>query len=54
MTISVLNGGGIVTRGGTFFRVLLVLAIIVQGSLFAHDAHHPASRSQVTAITSNN
>jgi hypothetical protein len=39
MTISVLNGGGIVRKGGALFRVLIVLAIVAQGGLIAHHAH---------------
>jgi hypothetical protein len=47
MTISVLNGGGIVKKGGTLFRVLVVLAIIVQGGLVAHHAHDATPPVQV-------
>ena len=47
MTISVLNGGGIVRKGGALFRVLIVLAIVVQGGLVAHHAHDPAPQPQV-------
>jgi hypothetical protein len=46
MTISVINGGGIVRRSGTFFRVLIVLAIIAQGILVAHHAHAPVEQAQ--------
>ena len=49
MSISVLNGGGIVRKGGAVFRVLLVLAIVAQGGLVAHhtpDAARPAQTSQ--------
>jgi hypothetical protein len=49
MTISVINGGGIVKKSGAPFRVLIVLAIIVQGGLVAHHAHDPAP--PVQAIT---
>jgi hypothetical protein len=41
MTISVINGGGIVRKSGALFRVLIVLAILLQGSLVAHNAHDP-------------
>lgn len=36
MSISVINGGGIVRNGGMLLRVLIVLAILVQGGLFVH------------------
>jgi hypothetical protein len=39
MSISVINGGGIVQKSGALFRVLIVLAILLQGSLFVHNAH---------------
>jgi hypothetical protein len=48
MTISVINGGGIVRKGGVLFRVLIVLAIIAQGSLVAHNAHDPVGQAQTT------
>ena len=45
MSISVLNGGGIVRKGDALFRVLIVLAIFAQGGLIAHHAHaHDAAR----------
>lgn len=49
MSISVLNGGGIVRKGGALFRVLIVLAIVVQGALVVHhgrDAPRPVQMSQ--------
>ena len=48
MTISVLNGGGIVRKSGSLFRVLIVLAILVQGGLVAHEARAAASQPQTT------
>ena len=48
MTISVINGGVVVRKGGMLFRVLLVLAIIAQGVLVAHHAHDPAPGPNVT------
>ncbi len=48
MTISVINGGGIVKKGGTFFRVLIVLAILAQGALVVHHAHDPMEQAQTT------
>ncbi len=48
MTISVLNGGGIVRKGGAVFRVLIVLAIVVQGGLIAHHAHDTARQAQTS------
>ena len=47
MTISVINGG-VVRKGGAFFRVLIVLAIIAQGLLVAHHAHDPLRQAQTT------
>jgi hypothetical protein len=47
MTISVINGGGVVKRGGALFRVLLVLAIVAQGALVAHHVRD-AGRQPVT------
>jgi hypothetical protein len=47
MTISVLNGGGIVRKGGALFRVLIVLAIVVQGGLVAHHASEQARQVHV-------
>jgi hypothetical protein len=47
MTISVLNGGGIVRKGGALFRVLIVLAIVAQGGLVAHHSHDTARQAQV-------
>jgi hypothetical protein len=47
MTISVLNGGGIVKKGGALFRVLIVLAIVVQGGLVAHHARDTVPQVQV-------
>jgi hypothetical protein len=47
MTISVLNGGGIVRKGGALFRVLIVLAIVVQGGLVAHHGRDAARPVQV-------
>jgi hypothetical protein len=49
MTISVINGGGVVKKGGTFFRVLLVLAILVQAGLVAHHTHDAARQAQAIA-----
>ena len=46
MRISVLNGGGIVRKGGALFRVLIVLAIVTQGALVAHHAHDAAGQAQ--------
>ncbi len=46
MSISVLNGGGIVRKGGALFRVLLVLAIVVQGGLVAHHVHDAVGQAQ--------
>jgi hypothetical protein len=46
--ISVLNGGGIVRKGGALFRVLLVLAIVAQGGLVAHHAHQTARQVQAS------
>ena len=48
MTISVINGGGIVKKGGALFRVLIVLAILAQGGLVAHHAHEAVSQPQTT------
>ena len=42
MTLSVINGGGIVQKGGSLFRMLLVLSILFQGSLIAHNHAHAA------------
>jgi hypothetical protein len=50
MTISVINGGGVVKSGGALFRVLFVLAIVAQGALVAHHvrdaAGHPPAITQ--------
>ena len=51
MTISVVNGGGIVSRGGALFRLLLVLAIVAQGALVAHHAHEAARQAAVTQLS---
>jgi hypothetical protein len=49
MSISVINGGTVVRKGGALFRVLLVLAIVAQGALFVHHVHDAAA--QPTTIT---
>ena len=49
MSISVINGG-IAHTSGAFFRVLLVLAIVLQASLFVHY-HATAPAPQTQAIT---
>lgn len=50
MSISVINGGGIVRKSSALFRVLIVLAILVQGGLIAHD-HATASVTEAQATT---
>lgn len=50
MSISVINGG-IAHSSSALFRVLLVLAILVQGGLFVHYHANAAAASQTPAIT---
>jgi hypothetical protein len=50
MSISVINGGGIVRKSSSLFRVLIVLAILFQGSLVAHNhATAPVTPAQALA-----
>jgi hypothetical protein len=49
MSISVITGS-IARKSGALFRVLIVLAILAQGSLFVHY-HASASAVQAQAIT---
>lgn len=50
MTISVINGGGIVQKSGSLFRVLMVLSILFQGSLIAHN-HANAADARAQTVT---
>lgn len=50
MSISVINGGIARNGSGALFRVLIVLAILVQGGLFVHY-HANAATAQTQAIS---
>ena len=51
MSISVINGGIARQSGGALFRVLIVLAILVQGGLFVHYHVTAAAAPQTQAIS---
>jgi hypothetical protein len=48
MSISVINGGGIVRSSGTLVRVFLVLVILLQAGAHIQHVHHTAAQTQLT------